>query len=268
MNTPIKTHTHNGHPILVKWDDTHTFAGVHGGKVRACQRLAAGAGGLITASSRHSPQAQIVARIAHAMGIPARLHMPEGKVTVEMGDVLAHGGEIVQHRAGYNNVIICRARGDYLTRTRGLFKDGVKWHLIPFGMECREAMACTTEQVATLEPYLDKIKRIVIPVGSGMSAAGLLHGLDELNWDIPVVGVQVGADPTKRLNKYAPTGWRSMLELTHTPLAYSDHVEGSIGGKTLDPVYEAKCLPFLQPGDLFWVVGIRTIENKSKKVQD
>jgi len=25
----------------------------------------------------------------------------------------------------------------------------------------------------------------------------------------------------------------------------------------LDPIFEAKCLPFLQPGDLFWVVGIR-----------
>lgn len=266
MNTPVKKHTHNGHPILVKWDDTHTFAGVHGGKVRACQRLAEGAGGLITASSRHSPQAQIVSRIAHAMGIPARLHMPKGKVTAEMEDVLAHGGEIIQHRAGYNNVIICRAREDHHARTRGLFTDGVNWHLIPFGMECREAMACTTEQVATLEPYLDKIKRIVIPIGSGMSACGLLWGLEELgcDWEIPVVGVQVGADPTKRINKYAPTGWRSMLEIIKSPLDYAEHAEGSIDGKTLDPVYEAKCLPFLQPGDLFWVVGIRTLENLSK----
>lgn len=30
-----------------------------------------------------------------------------------------------------------------------------------------------------------------------------------------------------------------------------------LGGVRLDPIYEAKCVPFLLPGDLFWCVGIR-----------
>ena len=30
-----------------------------------------------------------------------------------------------------------------------------------------------------------------------------------------------------------------------------------LGGLALDPYYEAKCVPYLRPGDLFWVVGRR-----------
>ena len=28
-------------------------------------------------------------------------------------------------------------------------------------------------------------------------------------------------------------------------------------GLVLDPVYEAKCLPYLEPGDVLWTVGVR-----------
>ncbi|KKK60758.1 hypothetical protein LCGC14_3021180, partial [marine sediment metagenome] len=38
---------------------------------------------------------------------------------------------------------------------------------------------------------------------------------------------------------------------------YHTNVDAKIGGIKLDAVYEAKCIPFLEPGDLFWIVGIR-----------
>jgi len=38
---------------------------------------------------------------------------------------------------------------------------------------------------------------------------------------------------------------------------YHHPVEASLGGLALDPYYEAKCVPYLRPGDLFWVVGRR-----------
>jgi hypothetical protein len=71
------------------------------------------------------------------------------------------------------------------------------------------------------------------------------------------LGVVTGADPTKRLGKWAP-GWRRRCELVQAQQGYHDHAaETRLGELELDPVYEAKCLPFLRPGDLLWVVGRR-----------
>ena len=49
-----------------------------------------------------------------------------------------------------------------------------------------------------------EIKRLVIPVGSGMSLAGVLWGMKDCGLSVPVLGVRVGADPRKQLAKYAP----------------------------------------------------------------
>ena len=108
-----------------------------------------------------------------------------------------------------------------------------------------------------------EVKRIIIPVGSGMSLAGLLHGMLRYNVTAHVVGVCVGADPTKRLNTYAPNrildgrSWKDMVTLVESPHKYSDHVDAKIGNIILDPVYEAKVLQFALPEDLFWIVGRR-----------
>src|SRR5258708_5900766 len=89
--------------------------------------------------------------------------------------------------------------------------------------------------------------------------AGILHGLTQAGFTVPVVGVVAGADPVKRLDKWAPIRWRDLCTLVRT------HVDDfrkparvtRLGGVELDPIFEGKCLPFLKPGDLFWVVGIR-----------
>ena len=239
--------------IAVKWDDQYAYAGIRGGKVRACHTLATAKvyDGLITASARKSPQAQIVARIANRLGVPARIHMPQGKATPEMEDMLAHGAELVQHKAGYNNVIISRARDDARKRPT--------WGHIPFGMADTKAMACTTTQVASVAAMHLPPTRIVVPVGSGMSLCGILHGLVDHGLKIPVIGIQVGANPHKRIQAYAPPFSGHMYTIhDHTKhVGYATPVNAEIGGRVLDPIYEAKCVEYLQPGDLFWVVGIR-----------
>jgi hypothetical protein len=69
--------------------------------------------------------------------------------------------------------------------------------------------------------------------------------------------VSVGADPADRLDAYAP-GWRDRVTLVHSELDYHGHAPATrLGDLELDPVYEAKCLPFLEDGDLLWVVGRR-----------
>jgi hypothetical protein len=143
-------------------------------------------------------------------------------------------------------VIIARARED--AKEAG-FKE------IPFGMECAEAVKMTSMQTQNIP---QDTKRIVMPVGSGMSLAGVLQGLKQRKLSIPVLGIVVGADPSKRLDKYAPKDWQAMVTLLPSGLDYHDHAsEKHIGDLRLDEVYEAKCLKFMEPGDLLWVVGIR-----------
>ena len=231
---------------FVKRDDLFAVNGVNGGKVRTCYYLAQNAKGLVTAGSRESPQVNIVAHIAKELGIPCRVHTPEGKLSPEVEAAKNIGAEVIQHKAGYNSVIIKRAKDDAIEQG---FKE------IPFGMECCEAVEATKNQVKNIP---SNTKRIVIPVGSGMSLSGLLHGLIENNLNIPVLGVRVGADPTDRLNKYAPKNWASMVTLVSSDLDYHQHEkDNNFYGLTLDPVYEAKCIKFIEKGDLLWVVGIR-----------
>jgi Pyridoxal-phosphate dependent enzyme/ParB-like nuclease domain len=241
--------------VWFKREDQFAIAGVAGGKVRTCWELAKGAVGLVTAGSRASPQVNIVAHIARRLGIPCRVHVPAGELSPELLSAQASGAEVVQHRPGYNTVIVARARVDAADRG---------WTEIPFGMECVEAVRQTAAQVAVLPK---RVRRIVVPVGSGMSLAGVLHGLQAARSTVPVVGVVVGADPTERLDRYAPPGWRDRVTLVRSALDYHEEAPVTeLEGVPLDPIYEAKCIPIVEPGDLLWVVGIR--ETARVVVQD
>jgi hypothetical protein len=253
--TPVTTFVHG----WLKRDDLFEFAGVRGGKVRTCLALARAAQttrghkGLVTAGSRSSPQVNIVAHVGAALGMSVRAHTPQGELSAEVLAARDAGAEIIQHKAGYNNVIIARAREDAADQM---------WTEIPFGMECQEAIAQTRKQVANL-PEGDGppsgIARIVIACGSGMSLAGVLHGLDDCKRDIPVLAVVVGADPAERLDKYAPADWRRRVSLVPSGTDYHESASQIMldDDVMLDPHYEAKCIPFLQEYDLLWVVGIR-----------
>jgi 1-aminocyclopropane-1-carboxylate deaminase/D-cysteine desulfhydrase-like pyridoxal-dependent ACC family enzyme len=249
--TPVERHG----GFLVKRDDLFEVAGIRGGKVRACWALSQGAKGLVTAGSRQSPQINIVAQIAKHLRIPCRAHTALGKLSSEVQKAKDDGTTIVQHYNGFSNVLAARARAD---------AQKLGWTEIPFGMECEEAVQQLRPQLRNL-PRKD-FHRIIITVGSGMSLAGVLWGLSDLGWNIPVVGVRVGGGQDKskfspvlerRMDKYAPHDWRK-VKFVHCGLHYDKFAPVTkLGDLELDPIYEAKCLPFLEKGDLFWVVGIR-----------
>ena len=237
---------HGGH--WVKRDDLYSYAGVAGGKVRTCLALARGARGLVTAGSRQSPQVNIVAQVARSLDIPCQVHVPDAVTgpTPELKAAFDAGAAVVFERPGHNSVIIARAR-EAATE--------LGWRYIPFGMECQEAVEQTRRQVRDIPP---DVRRLVVPVGSGMTLAGVLEGLDDIGSSLPVLGVVVGADPAKRLLRYGPLFWQGRCALVRSPLDYHEHApDYRLGALELDPVYEAKCLPYLRPGDALWVVGIR-----------
>ena len=237
--------------VWLKRDDLYSVAGVAGGKVRSCWALSQGATGLVTAGSRASPQVNIVAHIARRLGVPCRVHTPAGEPSPEVADAVACGAVRIEHRPGYNSVIIARAREDAAERG---------WVEIPFGMECEEAVTQTRKQVANIPAG---VQRLVVPVGSGMSLSGILWGLIDQDLQLPVLGVVVGADPAKRLDKFAPPNWRDLVELVPAGVDYHSAVNAKIGEVILDPHYEAKCKKFLKKDDLMWIVGIRATSQNS-----
>ncbi len=244
--TPVQTRDlPDSGTVLVKRDDLYTGpGGAIGGKARTCAAIADGVSGLTTACGRSSPQANIVARVGQAMGAPVRIHTPTGEAGPEIDAALQHGGVRVEHFPGHNSVISARARDDAAQRG---------WVYVPFGMEHIEAVRQTADQLANVPDT----GRIVIAVGSGMSAAGIVAGLRRNQRDTRVLGVVVGARPERRLDRFAPD-WRDHMDLIdagcdyHTPAHLTD-----LDGLELDAIYEAKCLPWLCDGDLLWIVGKR-----------
>jgi 1-aminocyclopropane-1-carboxylate deaminase/D-cysteine desulfhydrase-like pyridoxal-dependent ACC family enzyme len=237
--TPVEEH--GGY--LVKRDDLFHVGGIRGGKVRTCLTLASEewVEGLITAGARRSPQCAIVARVGEMMGVPVRVHMPEGAETPESIYAAQHGAEVVRHRAGYNTVIIKRARDDTMVHPG--------WREIPFGMECEEAATNAQIQAAAL-PFGD-FARVVVPVGSGMTMAGVLRGVAGR---AEVLGVEVGADASERISRWAPF---YVYDLRRSVYPYDKAVPGTLGSLVLDEIYESKAIGWLADDDLFWCVGIR-----------
>lgn len=240
--------------IWIKRDDKFVISdiGVCGGKSRACWVLAQGAKGLCTGSARLSPQQQIVSRIAKKLGIPCRIHTANGEYTAEMKDAVKWGAEIIQHRNGFSQNLATWAAMD----AKQL---GHRWVSIPFGMESREAIACARNQTRNLPK---DAKRLVVILGSGIAASSIMWGLRDLKFDIQVIGVRVGGgdygrNVERRLEKYAPPDWRRTLKIVQALVPYTESVEAEVHCIQCDSHYEAKAVPFIQPGDCFWIVGKR-----------
>lgn len=239
--TPIEKHG----DYWLKRDDLYRAAGAPGGKARSCWALAQGAKGLTAASHRLSPQMHMVARVAAALEIPCHIHTATGN-SDQIEDARSFGAKIIHHTPGYNNVLIARAREDAAKRG---------WKEIPFGMESPQAVNLTGDQVVNIPKG---VKRIVCAVGIGMSLSGILQGMKRKGLKIPVLAVAVGAKhPEKFIDRYAPQGWRKHVELVRSPVDYHTPVVEKIDGVLLDPIYEAKCVQFMRPGDLLWIIGIR-----------
>lgn len=243
--TPIENY--NG--LFVKRDDLFSISDVHGGKARSASFLiqyaiSMGFTHIVTAGSRHSPQVEIVGSICRDYGLDFTAFVPQGELSEDISS-LSDFATIYQVPFGRNSVIKSKAKA---------FSYNSHAFLVPFGMECVEAVYQTASQVVNIPAG---VKRIVIPVGSAMSLCGVLTGLILANTRVPVLGVSVGANYERVMKAYAPPGWESFCTIIKSPLDYSVEVTASIGTITLDPVYEAKCIPFLLSGDLLWIVGCR-----------
>jgi 1-aminocyclopropane-1-carboxylate deaminase/D-cysteine desulfhydrase-like pyridoxal-dependent ACC family enzyme len=125
------------------------------------------------------------------------------------------------------------------------------------------------EQCANLPP---DVKRVVVPTGSGLTAAGVLAGLALARKRPLVIAIAVSrlADEQKIMKLAAETVGLSTGKLFNHYLPnfclkyasskYGQAVEGYLpDGTPLDPYYAAKALPYVQPGDCLWLPGLRPL---------
>lgn len=250
--TPVEFYKEEG--IWLKRDDLFEVCGVRGGKSRSAyqvitQLLAEGYKTIVTAGSRQSPQCEIVSYICESLGVDCKVFMPFGGDTSVIKHLKGNSHtELIRVRPGYNNIIVARAREYAETRGCGY---------VPFGMECAENVRVTSKQVLNLPKDM---KRLVIPVGSGMSFSSVVTGLYENGINVPLLGVRVGKDPSKILEEYAFGLFFMDYTIVSSSVDYHEAVTAFVGDVQLDPIYEAKCYEFLKPGDCLWVVGRRLLD--------
>lgn len=259
--TPVEKHN----DIWVKRDDLfYCRKCVGGGKVRSCYQLmlkaiSEGHKDFVSLGSNMSPQCEIISELCELLNVQCYLFMPRRKKSSDIMQRIKNNKNttVVESlsKGAFTNVLESRAK-----------KLAVKnnYYFIPFGMEFEENVLTTMEQVKNIP---QEVKRIVVPIGSGMSFCSIARGLIKYNrTDIKLVGIQVGKDPEHIIRKYSnifkivPFKKDKCLidyEIIKSKYNYDTEVEAIIDNIVLDPIYEAKCAEYLQAGDLLWIVGKR-----------
>lgn len=241
--------------IFFKREDEFIINGVCGGKARVVYEIVknginCGHRVFVSCGSRDSRQCEVVAKICEYFGVQSHLFMPSGKDTDIIDSIgITKGATIHRTKVGYNNVLMSQSKA--YAREFG-------WSYIPFGLECKEAIAINMPQVQNIPKC---VKRIVVPCGGGMNMIAIIKGLDYYGIrDKEVVGVIVGKNPKDVFAKYVQNDLFNNVNVKysfeHALVDYhTKSVAQAIDDIELDPIYEAKCVPFLKSGDLMWIVG-------------
>lgn len=173
----------------------------------------------------------------------SEIYIPKGKDTDNILKLDNTNCNIIREKVGYNNVLNAHARDN--AKDKG-------YKFVQLGMLCDEAYKLIGQNVNLIIPYINDIKRIVIPVGSGTTLIGITRALQKHNIDIPIIGVMCGMDATK--NILNNTDYKNIM-LVKSDSSYHKKEKTWFYNITLNPIYEAKCVPYLQDNDLFYIVA-------------
>ena len=242
--------------IYLKREDLFEFAGCSGSKVRGAlyiiqKAMEQGYTSFVSLGSRFSPQCEIISCICEEMNLKCHLFMPGSKEKTLVMEHIEMNKNTTLHyilKGGYTNVLISRAKK---------FAEENGFYFINFGMEMEETIDIIGCQVENIPNY---IKRVVMPIGSGMNFCAVVNGLERYHKDnVQVVGIYVGKDPMRTICKYTPMFNFKNHKVIKSEYRYEKELNETIGDVILDPIYEAKCKKYLCEGDLFWIVGRRKL---------
>lgn len=257
--------------MLYKREDLCSLpAGVNGAKLRACDHLirqgaAAGKTRVVSAASVLSPQNAMASVLARRYGM---------RCTVVLGGVgpgswrkhpavqvaIDHGATFDFIRVGYNPALQRRARDlSDLDPQAYWLQYGITTPPSASARELRAFHQIAADQVANLP---GETKTLVIPFGSGNTAAGVLMGLNQARpRDLErVVLVGIGPDRRRWLRERFERMGVSLPVFRHLDLhgtgyaSYSDRMPGQADGIVLHPTYEGKVVRYLNEKAPDWWV--------------
>lgn len=237
--------------IWLKRDDLWDECGVaHGGKARTagviCRSLAANnVAGAVCCLDRSSSVPGMLSRVFRHYGRTLDVFMPKSKeeLPVPFKEAQFHGATLHEVYPGYMSVRQKRARE--LAEDMKLVQLGVGLFHRDLGMEE------TAYQVQNVPR--GAVQRIVVPVGSGGMLMGVAAGVERyFGGTIPVIGVHVGDRPKRKYPVFVGLAWSGR--------EFGKEISRRVGDVELDPVYEAHCHQYLEPGDLLWIVAHRSTE--------
>jgi cysteine synthase len=219
-------------------------------------------GVVLTATGVHSPQGLIIARVALDFGFRCVLFVGATTTSaLERHAMLAtavrrFGADLdTSARVAYEPAL---AAAQERWRER---HDG-RGYVVRFGINLEDdpeaILGSTASQVANVP---DSVERIVVPVGAGVTAAGVLLGARERAPDATIVAVQVAGydrrDALDRMSGGLPYEWHAI-----EGVPYARHVDAEVApGVGLCPIYEAKVWRWLLERErvdervAFWIVG-------------
>lgn len=223
--------------------DKRNTCGLYGDKARIAYEISKGQKGIVTCGSRESIQTVAFAEVCDILNIPCDIHIPKGKNTDSILKLENTKCNIIREKVGYNNVLNAHARDN--AKEKG-------YKFVRLGMLCDEAYTLIGQNVDLIIPYINDIKRIIIPVGSGTTLIGIANELYWRNINIPIVGVMCGMDATKNIIQNT---FNDNIILIKSDVDYHTKQDIKFYGITLNPIYEGKCVPYIQDGDLFYIVA-------------
>lgn len=257
--------------LIYKREDLCTLpAGVNGAKLRACDHLirqgaASGKTRIVSAASVLSPQNAMAAVLAARYGLACTIVLGGTHPSTAFrhrSPALAreYGAEFDFIRVGYNPALQRRA-ADLLALDRQAYwlQYGITTPPSASAREMRAFHQIAADQVTNLP---DTVRTLVVPFGSGNTAAGVLMGLNQHRpRDLErIILVGIGPDRRAWLRDRFEFMGVSLPRYRHLDLhgsgyaTYSDRMPGQADGIVLHPTYEGKVVRYLNEKAPDWWV--------------
>lgn len=245
-------------------------AGVNGAKLRACDHLIRrgvvnGATRVVSAASVLSPQNAMAAVLARRYNLSCTVILGGTSPATAFQHRSPHlareyGADFDFIRVGYNPALQRRAEDIVKTDRRAYWLQyGITTPPDASARDMRAFHQIAADQVANLP---EGIRTLVVPFGSGNTAAGVLMGLNQHR---PrslerVVLVGIGPDRRRWLRDRFEFMGVSLPSFRHLDLhgtgyaQYSDKMSGQADGIVLHPTYEGKVVRYLDEKAPDWWV--------------
>ena len=232
-----------------------------GSKVRQYLEMAKAQPGapMLVGASANSCMQVYVASASVQTKVPGIVYIPARAKKSEATEYCYQLGiEVNEVRPGYPSVYKKRSkeRGQQL----GSY---VRWN----------PMFAAQDTVYQCQNIPEGIERVVVPTGTGLTAAGVLAGLAErglINVSVFALATSTVAkeEKIKTLAEKLTTKMLPKLNFTRLKQSYDKPGVAQLPDNTpLDPFYAAKALPYVQENDCLWLTGLRPICAMPKSCQ-